>query len=330
MNVVARLRVSVMLVGIGLIATGCVQAPSYRAELPQTITSDNETIAIIGDLQHTSWYVRFLRRREDNRPEQQVLLADLAAHKDELSSLVIVGDLVYAARSRSDWADFDRLIAPYIDAIPVLPALGNHDYPCIFIQVCNTTKLAKGIRQRFPWFEPGVPYAVVANDLLLLFLDSESHLQEQGAWLEQQLADASGRYAAALIFFHRPPFTNSIDFGAKPNLEVQEFVVPRLEAAQLPVVVFNGHVHGLEYIVKNGVHYVTTAGGGGPRGAMADERPLDFYSGPDCPQPGKDYDFRPLNYSLLHREADRLVVDIRGFCRGDAGVSMLDRIEVPL
>ena len=72
------------------------------------------------------------------------------------------------------------------------------------------------------------------------------------------------------------------------------------------------------------------AGGGGPRGPMADERPLDLYRGRDCPQPDTGEVFRPFNYALLRETGDRLTIDIRGFCRGDAGITSLDTIEIPL
>jgi hypothetical protein len=315
---------------VAFLFAACAHSPAFRAELPMQFPMDGKSLAIIGDLQHTNWFVRWVRRREDNRPEQQRLLADLAARRDELSGMVIVGDLVYSARSDGDWAVLDSLIEPFVGELPVLPAVGNHDYPCILVQICRKSRTSRGLKERFPWFEPGVPYAVKADDLLLLFLDSETDLDVQGVWLQDQLQMARGRFAAALVFYHRPAFTNSVDFGAKPNEDVQAHIVPRLEQAAIPIIVFNGHVHGFEYIVRNGIRYVTTAGGGGPRGAMADARPNDQYRGPDCPQPKSGDVFRPFNYALLRREEDRLTVAIRGFCRGDAEIRVLDTIELPL
>jgi hypothetical protein len=171
---------------------------------------------------------------------------------------------------------------------------------------------------------------VDAGALRLLFLDSESAIREQAEWLRTELESAVGRYAAALVFFHRPAWSNSIDRGAKGHPEIQQFVTPALRDAALPVAVFSGHIHGYEHIVRDGVPYITTAGGGGPRGPLADERPGDVYRGPDCPQPKGKPPLRPFNYLLLRTEPEQIVIDVRGFCRDDAEVRTLDRIEIPL
>jgi Icc-related predicted phosphoesterase len=308
----------------------CAHAPAFRAERPPELDVDDKAIAIIGDLQQSSLLARLVRHRENNAEAQQRLITDLRGHIDEFDALVIVGDLVFAARSARHWAHFDSLVAPFAERMPVLPAIGNHDYPCYFVELCRTSVMAKGMHERFPWLVPGTGYAVPSGDLLMLFLDSESHLKAQGAWLGDELDAAVGTYRAALVFFHRPPYTNSIDRGAEGNPDVQAYVVPRLEAARLPVVVFNGHVHGFEYLIRDGVRYVTTAGGGGPRGPIAAERPFDRYRGPNCTRERDGATLRPYNYLLLHEATDRLTIDVRGFCRGDEAVRRLDTIEVPL
>jgi len=271
-----------------------------------------------------------VRRREDNSEAQVELIDDLRQHSSDLAALIIVGDLVYTGQSKRDWAHLDSLVAPFARSMPILPAIGNHDYPCYLVQFCRKSKISRGMLERFPWLEPGRGYAVANGDLLFAFLDSESGLDSQGLWLEQELdrAAASG-FVAALVFFHRAAFTNSIDWGSDPNPEILGNIVPRLEQAPLPVVAISGHIHGFEYIVRNGVHYLTTGGGGGPRGPMADERPFDFYRGPDCPQ-AKGEVYRPLNYMLLEREPGRLIFDVRGFCAADEVVGQLDSIEIPL
>lgn len=322
----SRLPIAALL--IGLLLSACAHEPAFRATLPIEIESRDKAIAIIGDLQQTTGLVRFMRRREDNALAQRWLIDDLQGFADELSSLVIVGDLVYSARSRRDWDHFDTLVAPLAELIPVLPAIGNHDYPCIVIEICFKSNISRGMLERFPWLEPGQPYAVSSDDLLLLFLDSETELEVQGAWLEDRLAAAAGDFAAAIVFFHRPAFSNSIDPGAEGDPDVQRYIVPRLEQAALPVVAFSGHVHGFEYIVREDVHYITTAGGGGPRGPLADIRPFDRYRGPECTRLKDGVSLRPFNYVLMRRNSDRIAIEVRGFCGGAPDVDTLDTIEI--
>jgi hypothetical protein len=308
---------------------GCAHEPAFRAGLPGRLDSGGKAIAIIGDLQLTTGFVRFVRRREDNAEAQRQLFADLEARIDDIGALVIVGDLVFSGRSSRDWEHVDSLIAGFAARMPVLVAVGNHDYPCWFVELCRDAAISKGMVARFPWLAPGQPYAVEGGDLDLLFLDTETGFEAQGAWLETELGRAADRNAAALVFYHRPAYTNSIDRGAIGSPEVQEFFVPALRTATTPVIAFNGHVHGLEYIVRDGVHYVTTAGGGGPRGPLAAEKPDDRYRGPDCERAEQGDVVRPFNYVLLGESAAGIEIVIRGFCGDGDSVRELDRIEVP-
>lgn len=312
----------------GALLGACAHEPAFRASLPERLDLDGKAIAIIGDLQQTTGVVRFLRRREDNAAAQQELIADLEARIDEIGALVIVGDLVFSGRSSHDWAHFDSLIAEIAARVPVLAAVGNHDYPCWFVELCRDTAISKGMVARFPWLEPGQPYAVESGDLELLFLDTETGFEAQGAWLATELGRAADRNAAALVFFHRPAWTNSTDQRAVGSPEVQRFFVPALREATTPVIVFNGHVHGLEYIVRDDVHYVTTAGGGGPRGPLAAQTPDDRYRGPDCEREEEGDVVRPFNYVLLRESVAGIEMEIRGFCGVGDSVRELDRIEV--
>jgi hypothetical protein len=309
--------------------TACAHEPAFRAVLPETLELDGKAIAIIGDLQQTSGVARFMRGREDNAAAQQELIADLKARVDDIGALVIVGDLVFSGRSSHDWEHLDSLVADIAARVPVLPAVGNHDYPCWFVELCRDGAISKGMAARFPWLAPGQPYAVAMTDFVLLFLDSETGFEAQGQWLEAELERAAARGARALVFFHRPAYTNSIDRGAVGSPEVQQYFVPPLRAATTPVVVFNGHLHGLEYLVRDGIHYVTTAGGGGPRGPLAETRPDDRYRGPDCERVEQGDIVRPLNYVLLGESSAGIDIVIRGFCAAGEAVRELDRIEIP-
>jgi hypothetical protein len=212
----------------------------------------------------------------------------------------------------------------------LLPVSGNHDYHWFLIQFCTQRITPGPVRARFPWLAPGLPYAVPYGELLLLFIDSETALDMQAAWLRSTLAASAQDFDAALIFFHRPPFSNSIDFGAKGDADIQRYIVPVISESLLPVVVFNGHIHGYEHLIVDGRDYVTTAGGGGPRGLLGSERPGDRYQGRDCRRLADGAVLRPLNYVLLAKTGRLLDIQVRGSCHGDAAVQELDRFQVEL
>ena len=137
------------LLAAGLLGA-CAHEPAFRAGLPDSLELGDKAIAIIGDLQLTSGVTRFVRQREDNAAAQQQLIADLRARIDDIGALVIVGDLVFSARSHRDWEHLDSLVADFAAQMPVLVAVGNHDYPCWFVELCRVSKMSEGMLQRFP------------------------------------------------------------------------------------------------------------------------------------------------------------------------------------
>jgi UDP-2,3-diacylglucosamine pyrophosphatase LpxH len=315
----------------GLLCACAARPPrdAFPIDLPTALPPDRP-IAVVGDLQMTSRFVRAVMRREANDAEQEFLLADLQRHADRIGALAITGDLVFTARSASDWRRFDRLIAPIARDVPVLPVIGNHDYHCFLVQKCVQKVVPRNFLSRFPWFSPGQPYFVEYGDLVLVFLDTETELEAQGAWLTARLREWDARYRAALIFMHRPPFTSSAVRGATPDAAVQAEIVPRLGGTRLVPIVIAGHVHGYERLLIDRIHYVTTAGGGGPRGLLEAERPNDVYAGRDCRRDAAGRVQRPFNYLLIDAGANEIEVTVRGFCRGDAAVGVLESFRVPL
>lgn len=326
----AALALGLLLTGLG----GCVYRPSVPglpSELTPAIPGSGQSIAVVGDLQITAAFVRFVKRRESNIPEQAILVADMVEHVDDMAALVIAGDLIYTPRSRSDWRHFDGLVSPIATHVPVLPVIGNHDYNCYLVHFCSQARIPANLLSRFPWFEPGQPYSASYGDIALLMLDSETEIESQARWLEQRLGELEQDFAVALVFMHRPPYTNSSVRGAiGGNEELQRLIVPVLERSPMPLVVISGHVHGLEHLVINGINYVISAGGGGPRGNLLPSRPNDVYAGRDCATTADGGVLRPYNYLLINGLSDSLEFVVRGFCRQDSEVRVLERWQLPL
>jgi hypothetical protein len=136
-------------------------------------------------------------------------------------------------------------------------------------------------------------------------------------------------HRAVLIFMHRPPYTNNAGREG-PNLAVQEHIVARVkERKPLPVVIA-GHIHGYEHLVIDGMHYIITAGGGGPRTELAAERPNDVYPGPDCARDELGLIQRPFNYLLVERRVGALAMTVRGFCNPADRAAVIESFEIPI
>ena len=168
---------------------GLITSVGFPEVIPPVFYDETKSIAVVGDLQLTSWLEHhfFLFKRDFTDREQELLIAHLRSKLDEIGLLVIVGDLVFNSWSNREWSRFDALLGPIARKIPILPALGNHDYPCILGVVCTKIWIPARIEARFPWFSPGKPYAVDYAGVRLLFFDSETKLAKQGEWLEAQL-----------------------------------------------------------------------------------------------------------------------------------------------
>lgn len=324
----------VVIVLLAVASAGCAvdrPAAGFPVDLPRVIDGRGRAVAVVGDLQMTPWLPRTVMRREFNGPEQRRLIDDLALALDGIGGLVITGDLVFTGGSNADWRHFDTLIGPIAERVPVLPAIGNHDYHCVFVQKCSHRKVPKEFRARFPWFSPGQPYFVAYDNLGLAFLDSETAVEAQGRWLERTLGQLPPGIEALVVFTHRPPYTDSAARGVTPDAALQRHVVPVLAAAPVTPVVVSGHAHGYEHLLVDGVHYLVTGGGGGPRGPLRDARTADAYSGRDCAEePDTGQTLRPFNYVLIVPGRDRLRFTVRGFCKRDLDVTVIESFDVPL
>lgn len=322
-------RVSVFFAAVTVSACSTLPpAAGLPAALPFSIDA-GASVAVVGDLQMTPWIVRALRRSEYNRAAQGELIEDLRSHSSGFGALIVVGDLVFTPRSRRQWRHFDRLIGPIAESLPVLPAMGNHDYNCFLVQICSQRSIPKNVVARFPWLRPGQPYWLSYGDVALLFVDSETDLPEQEAWLRSRLPEFQQRYKGLLVFSHRPPFTDSsIARLALGHQGLKRHVVEPLIASGIPFAFISGHVHGYEHLDIDGAHFIVSGGGGGPRRRLLPQRRYDVYAGRDCARDDVGAVIRPFNYLVIDRQGAGVAVSVRGFCKGDAAIEVLESFVI--
>jgi hypothetical protein len=331
-----------MLPGLGRFAAGmllvCLSAacavgptvPGLPVELPSTLASSAGSLAIVGDLQMSPLIIRKLMRRENNREQQAMLMADIASRRQDIAALVVLGDLVFRGGSPWDWKHFDQLVAPIAERVPVLPAIGNHDYYCALARTCTQRFVPARFKSRFRWFAPGRPYWVPYGSLALLFFDSETDVVAQGRWLAQWIDEFAREFRGAVVFTHRPPFTDALMRDTFPDLALQREIVAPLRAATIVPIFFSGHAHGYEHQIVDGIHFIVSAGGGGPRGWLAADRPFDAYRGRNCMRDDTGRVLRPYNFVLLEEGARAMNVQVLGFCRGDTSLAEIERFEIAL
>lgn len=165
-----------------------------------------------------------------------------------------VGDLTYDG-STTAYRTFFNVERGLLRGLPMYPVLGNHDDGNMtnwfrFLVLPNNER----------W------YSLRNGNAAYLCLDSYSTYTPGSAqydWLVAELtadsADATVRHIFVLI--HEPPYTTNT--GHASNLTIRQYLCPLFERFHVAIV-FNGHVHCYEHSLVNGVHYITSGGGGAP------------------------------------------------------------------
>lgn len=202
--------------------------------------------AVISDTQWRDW-------TEPNRIE---LVGDaLAADPTPFQFILHAGDIVERP-FRKYW---DHLFASLGDALlraPFIPVLGNHERGHIsYYEYFDLPPGGGKFGERW--------WALYWGDIVVVGLDSNvrvpSVYQEQIQWLREHLAtDRPHKF----VVFHHPAFSSDSHYGPGS---------PGIQALWHPIfveygvdIVFNGHAHNYERIVRDGVTYLVVGGGGAP------------------------------------------------------------------
>ncbi len=185
--------------------------------------------------------------------------------------VINTGDLVSNGRVIGDWEQFLKINREMMRNTPYYPVLGNHEkdspYYYDFFDLPNN--------ERYYYFNVG--------DALFIVLDSEgeevseplyvsdensdqfwkdkfeNYFVTQKAWLEEVLT-LHKKAGFIFVFQHKPLY------GVKKSRleEVEQnrkFYGDIFERHNVQVFM-NGHDHHYHHAISNGVHYITTAGGG--------------------------------------------------------------------
>ncbi len=223
-----------------------------------------------GDIRFSA--VDAVREREVSNSFARDAIVD-AIVKSKPAFVLISGDLVWRGANASDWQHWDQETKPLYDAkIPLLPAIGNHEYlTSEFIGNGRTAGL-EHFYQRFPDIphRPQTPwYSAQYANCYFLLLDSEDDdrsASDQMKWVKTQLDALPPTIEYVFVVLHRPPHTSATDGGHRerlPEIELGKMLEARQQKSPRPrFIVIAGHVHNYERYEKNGVTYIVSGGGG--------------------------------------------------------------------
>jgi hypothetical protein len=166
-----------------------------------------------------------------------------------------VADWVGNGDSESDWTNqfFDRgqpNALSMMANLPIMGSMGNHEYSGVLFQKYWPYNFAGS---RYYSFDYGPAHVVIVDQYV-----SYTPGSAQYTWLENDLATTTKPWK--FIIFHEPGWSAG---GHGNNTTVQATIQP-LCLQYAVKVVFAGHNHYYARCEVDGVHHVTTGGGGAP------------------------------------------------------------------
>ncbi len=190
-----------------------------------TAPSDPETFSFLylgdvqegfedwGELQHLAW---------ENHPEAAFCL--------------IAGDLVNRGNDRDEWDAFFYFDNNYFAYNPLIPALGNHEYPRgdepKFYH--DLFSLPKNGPASIP--EERAYYFTYSNALFVV-LDSNLSIADQTPWLETVLSESEAVWK--FVMYHHPAYSSRT---VRDNPDIRKYWTPLFDKYEVDIV-FQGHDH---------------------------------------------------------------------------------------
>ncbi|MEN3009085.1 metallophosphoesterase [Pseudothermotoga sp.] len=158
------------------------------------------------------------------------------------SIVVHLGDMVNSGDNHEDWQIFFEITAPLREIAFFQPVKGNHEKPDVYYK---------------RYFGVYNYWAKVGN-YVLIFLDPDVGIEECRKFLRS--IDLSRK--VPIVFIHYPIFSA----GPHGSTEtVKRLQVLHETFSQLGVsLVFSSHDHNYQRLIKDGIIYVVSGGGGAP------------------------------------------------------------------
>jgi len=189
-----------------------------------------------------------------NSPVSGALLETALERHPDIAFGTNAGDLVNTGQYRDDWDQLFAHSKDFFKQRPLAPVIGNHDdidglgadlYLALFGLPANGPKA----------LAPERAYSFQYGNAFFLMLDSSASIEDQTAWVKEQLAGCTAVWKFAV--FHFPPYSPDEDYP-----EIRREWGTLFDAYHVDLVL-SGHVHYYlrTYPLKNGQRMATPAEG---------------------------------------------------------------------
>jgi hypothetical protein len=202
-------------------------------------------------------------------------------------AVFLTGDVPWHGGTVDDYAVYQSETRVWRDAaIPVFPALGNHEFAG-----CEESRCLENWWNAFPDLRGRRWYDVALGDRLrAIALDTDASLAPdapQRVWLDRRLSALPKSVRFVVLYMHHPPVAD-LASGAlashNPRDNERALVddlAARARSGGPRFVVVAGHIHNYERFSQGGVTYLVS-GGGGARAYPVERSAQDLYRRPDA------------------------------------------------
>ena len=164
-----------------------------------------------------------------------------------------LGDLVGSGNDAQAWQkEWWGPMAGLLLHLPVYPVMGNHDEGSPYYERYFKSLRDTGRNYSFDWGQ--------VHFIVLDFNNGITADDENITWLKSDLQ--SHQDAEYIVVSHHLPVYFSDTGDVSLPTKMQQLLVPIYEQYGVSLVL-SGHLHGYQHHLKNNIHYVISAGGGG-------------------------------------------------------------------
>jgi len=192
-------------------------------------------------------------------PDRHKYVADAIARDEEEAALVVhAGDLVESP-SEERYANAFWAIGRLARSRPFVAVVGNHEAgSAMHFEQLALPKGGGAAGEQWWSFDYG-PVHFVGVDATLTGAEDEDRMRQQTEWLAADLRGAGGRFI--VVICHRPLY-GSIYPGGRNAVFLERW--GRLFVESGVTVILSAEIGAYEHIYADGIHHISTGGGGGP------------------------------------------------------------------
>ncbi len=193
------------------------------------------------------------------------------------SFLVHAGDVVSNGGVVNDWEKFFDVSFNYLDFLPIISAIGNHDYykerfegiPESFFKYFRSSQDHKNatLFLNFPQFN------LLVHNTNYDFL-SKKEIREQIKWMKAKLKKSEKQ---VVVVSHHPAFSSTLGHLTKDSKFIREKLAPIWEESGKVRLVLAGHVHMYERSEKDGITYINAGSAGGVFNPVRYKNPYSLF-----------------------------------------------------